>query len=124
MVESHQCPLAIIDLHYCVLFVTVLESSEWDTKGVSLYKGTAPTPSLEEFQQNFPVVFVDKSGYYNICWDMRKGTYNALRRECGMAIDMLDDPKINSFIPLFMAPVHELMQFDHIIRYLIKLLMQ
>ncbi|CAH2049628.1 unnamed protein product, partial [Iphiclides podalirius] len=94
-----------------------LKSSEWDTKGVSLFKGSSPAPSLEDFQQNFPVIFVDKSGYYNICWDMRKGTYNALRRECGIAIDMLDNPKINSFIPLFMTPVHNLMQFDHIIRF-------
>ncbi|CAG5059007.1 unnamed protein product [Parnassius apollo] len=94
-----------------------LKSSEWDTKGISLYKGSAPAPSLEEFEQNFPVVFVDKSGYYNLCWNMHKGTYNAMKRECTLAIEMLDNPKINSFIPLFMTPVQPLMQFDHVIRF-------
>ncbi|XP_068622458.1 nucleolar protein 6 [Battus philenor] len=94
-----------------------LQSSEWDTKGTTLYKGPGPVPSLDEYLQYFPVVFIDKSGYYNICWDMHKGTYNTLKRECSLAIEMLDNPKINSFIPLFMTPMHDLTKFDHIIRF-------
>ncbi|XP_045501152.1 nucleolar protein 6 [Colias croceus] len=93
-----------------------LKTSEWDTKGLSLYKED-DTPPIDEFLQYFPVVFLDKTGYYNICWQMCKGTYNALRRESAMAVDMLDHPKINSFIPLFMTPVVPLTQFDHIIRF-------
>ncbi|XP_013142491.1 PREDICTED: nucleolar protein 6 [Papilio polytes] len=94
-----------------------LKSSELDTKGISLFKGTATVPTIEEFHSSFPVVFIDKSGYYNICWDMHKGTYNALKRESSYAIEMLDNPNINSFIPLFMTPTHELLKFDHIIRF-------
>ncbi|XP_013174071.1 PREDICTED: nucleolar protein 6 [Papilio xuthus] len=94
-----------------------IKSSELDTKGISLFKGSASVPSIEEFHQSFPVVFIDKSGFYNICWDMHKGTYNALKRESALAIEMLDNPNINSFIPLFMTPMHELLKFDHIIRF-------
>ncbi|CAH2258725.1 jg5406 [Pararge aegeria aegeria] len=93
-----------------------LKSSEWDANGISLYKGQG-TPSVEEFHTHFPIVFLDKTGYYNTCWQMCKGTYYALRRESGLAVDMLDNGKINSFIPLFMTPVTVLMQFDHILRF-------
>ncbi|XP_028156081.1 nucleolar protein 6-like, partial [Ostrinia furnacalis] len=93
-----------------------LKSSEWDAKGISLHKGE-DTPSLEEFHQHFPVVFIDKTGYYNICWQMCKGTYNALRRESELAVEILDNGKINSFLPLFMTPVKPLLQFDHILLF-------
>ncbi|XP_041980479.1 nucleolar protein 6 [Aricia agestis] len=92
-----------------------LKTSEWDTKGITLCKGEG-TPSLSEFKEHFPVVFLDVTGYYNICWQMCRGTYDALRRESIMAVDMLDDPKLNSFIPLFMTPFTPLSQFDHILR--------
>ncbi|XP_004925060.2 nucleolar protein 6 [Bombyx mori] len=94
-----------------------LKTSEWDKKGISLCKAADATPSLEEFHQNFPIVFIDSTGYYNICWQICKGTYYALKRECALAVEMLDNVKINSFIPLFMTPVKMLMKFDHILRF-------
>lgn len=75
-----------------------------------------PVP-IEDFHSHFPVVFIDSTGYYNLTWDMCKGTYNAVQRECELAVEMLDNGKINSFIPLFMMPVKPLFQFDHILRY-------
>ncbi|XP_046966529.1 nucleolar protein 6 [Vanessa cardui] len=93
-----------------------LKSSEWDSKGISLNKDQN-TPSIEEFHQHFPIVFVDKTGYYNICWQMSKGTYYALKRESSLAIDILDNGKINGFIPLFMTPETDLLQFDNILRF-------
>ncbi|CAH2087303.1 unnamed protein product [Euphydryas editha] len=90
-----------------------LKSSEWDTKGISLSK--EQNTSIEEFHEHFPVVFIDRTGYYNICWQMCKGTYYALRRESTLAVDILDNGKINSFIPLFMTPVTPLLQFDRIL---------
>ncbi|KAM3958506.1 LOW QUALITY PROTEIN: nucleolar protein 6 Mat89Ba [Aphomia sociella] len=93
-----------------------IKTSEWDTKGITLYKGDN-APQLEEFLEHFPVVFLDRTGYYNICWQMCKGTYDALKRECSIAVELLDNGKINSFIPLFMTPVQPLMQFDHILRF-------
>ncbi|CAK1542398.1 unnamed protein product [Leptosia nina] len=93
-----------------------LKSSEWDTKGLSLSK-SKDAPPMDEFLESFPVVFLDKTGYYNICWQMCKGTYNALRRESELAVEMLDNPKLNSFLQLFMVPVSNLTQFDHIIRF-------
>lgn len=47
---------------------------------------------------------------------MSKGTYDALRHESALAVEMLDNGKINSFIPLFMTPVKLFMQFDHVLR--------
>ncbi|CAB3244187.1 unnamed protein product [Arctia plantaginis] len=94
-----------------------LKTTDLDKKGLSLHKGQDPCPQIEVFHQHFPVVFIDKTGYYNICWQMNRSTYNMLKRECALAIDMLDNGKINSFIPLFMTPVKPLMQFDHILRF-------
>ncbi|XP_063367938.1 nucleolar protein 6 [Cydia amplana] len=90
-----------------------LKTSQWD-KGVSLHKDPS-SPPLSEF--NYPVVFLDTTGYYNICWQMSTGTYEALRREASLAVDMLDDGSVNSFIPLFMTPVTPLLQYDYILRF-------
>ncbi|XP_063383076.1 nucleolar protein 6 [Cydia fagiglandana] len=90
-----------------------LKTSQWD-KGISLHKDTS-SPSLSEFK--FPVVFLDITGYYNICWQMSAGTYEALRREASLAVDMLDDGSVNSFIPLFMTPITPLLQYDYILRF-------
>ncbi|XP_026727595.1 nucleolar protein 6 [Trichoplusia ni] len=93
-----------------------LKASELDTKGISLHKGDS-APSIDDFHKHFPVVFVDKTGYYNILWQMNRGTYSALKRECALAVEMLDNGKINSFLPLFMTPVRPLMKFDHLLRF-------
>lgn len=90
------------------------ETLKLDVKGISLLKDL-PVP-IEDFHNNFPVVFIDHTGYYNLTWDMCKGTYNALRRECELAVEMLDNGKINSFTALFMTPVTPLYHFDHILR--------
>ncbi|XP_061379629.1 nucleolar protein 6 [Danaus plexippus] len=91
-----------------------LKSSEWDVKGITLCKENS---SLDDFHNHFPVVFLDRTGRYNILWELCKGTYYALRRESCLAIEILDNVKINSFIPLFMKPVTPLIQFDHIIGF-------
>ncbi|XP_060804531.1 nucleolar protein 6 [Amyelois transitella] len=93
-----------------------IKSSEWDKKGISLHK-EGDSPPLEEFHKHFPVVFLDRTGYYNILWQMCRGTYDTLKRECELAVGMLDNANINSFIPLFMTPVQPLMQFDHILKF-------
>ncbi|XP_048484524.1 nucleolar protein 6 [Plutella xylostella] len=93
-----------------------LKTSEWDTKGMSVKKPPEGSPSLEEFLGHFPVVFLDATGYYNICWQMHRGTYQALKRESALAVEMLDNTSINSFIPLFMTPVTPLVQFDNILK--------
>ncbi|XP_022126367.2 nucleolar protein 6 [Pieris rapae] len=93
-----------------------LKTSKWDTEGLSLCK-SEDSPHIGQFLEHFPVVFLDKTGYYNICWQMCNGTYNALRRESELAVDMLDSEKINSFIPLFMVPISNLTQFDYIVRF-------
>lgn len=92
------------------------ETTELNKKGLSLHKGQEPSPSIEDFHKHFPIVFIDTTGFFNICWQMGRGTYYALKRECALAIDMLDNGKINSFLPLFMTPVKPLMKFDHILR--------
>lgn len=72
---------------------------------------------MQAFHDRFPVVFLDCMGQYNLCWEMSKGTYDALRWESSLAVDMLDNGKSNSFIPLFMTPVDAFTKFDHILRF-------
>lgn len=94
-----------------------LKTSKWDTEGLALCKMEALVPTVSEYLKYFPVVLLDRTGYYNICWQMCIGTYNALRRESALAVEMLDNTKINSFIPLFMVPFNPILQFDHILRF-------
>ncbi|GBP18685.1 Nucleolar protein 6 [Eumeta japonica] len=95
----------------------LLETSDWDTKGLSMFKGDSAPQPMTEFLKYFPVVFLDKTGYYNICWQMSQGTYNALKRESSVAVEMLDNSNLNSFTPLFMSPYNHILQFDHILRF-------
>lgn len=74
-------------------------------------------PDLQEFHAHFPVVFIDVSGYNNICANVNIDIYNTVKHESQLAVDYLDNTNINGFIPLFMTPVDSFLKFDHILRY-------
>ncbi|XP_073959945.1 nucleolar protein 6 Mat89Ba [Choristoneura fumiferana] len=90
-----------------------LKTSEWNSTGISINKDSP----VSEYHAHFPVVFLDRTGSFNICYQMTSGTYAALKREAALAVDMLDDGTVNGFIPLFMTPVTPLMQYDYILRF-------
>lgn len=64
----------------------------------------------------YEVVFVDASGFYNICCNLSKEIYARVRQESKLAVDMLNDMNVNSFHMIFMIKYPLYSQFDHILK--------
>ncbi len=71
---------------------------------------------LTEFQKHFPVVFIDPSGYLNMCSKMSENTYLKVKQEATLAIEFLNNSFIESFDPLFMKKFSFVKQFDALIK--------
>ena len=56
--------------------------ANWSKEGISLAGATSSSdaPTLQDFHQHFPVVFVDGSGFVNLCAGMTKCTFNLVKR--------------------------------------------
>nr|XP_022330549.1 nucleolar protein 6-like isoform X1 [Crassostrea virginica] len=69
-----------------------------------------PDPCL--FYEHFSIVFVDVTGFVNLCSDLSKGLYDRVRQEADLAVHFLEDRSVDSFSALFMTPVEFLRKFD------------
>ncbi|XP_063215602.1 nucleolar protein 6 isoform X2 [Bacillus rossius redtenbacheri] len=109
--------LSVMGSSYQVARVTwvYLSQSKWNEDGISLAEPSEHLPSLSTFHQHFDVVFVDVTGYCNVCADMSLATYLRVKRESELAVKCLDTPDINSFHVLFMTTMPFYRQFDHIV---------
>uniref|UniRef100_A0A1B0CTL3 Nucleolar protein 6 n=1 Tax=Lutzomyia longipalpis TaxID=7200 RepID=A0A1B0CTL3_LUTLO len=70
-------------------------------------------PSLEDFHKYFRVVFVDSSGFLNLCATLSEDLYKRIRLEAKIALNLLDNSSVNSFHCLFMASIPLCLQYDH-----------
>ncbi|XP_011199352.2 nucleolar protein 6 [Bactrocera dorsalis] len=98
-----------------------LAYSAWDEdgKGISLSDNStdlANQPTLEQFHTYYDVVFVDVTGFFNIAANLNAEIYRRVRLEAKLAVDMLNDMKINSFHMLFMKKIPLYSQFDNILK--------
>ncbi|KNC25568.1 hypothetical protein FF38_12937 [Lucilia cuprina] len=99
-----------------------LAFSSWheNNKGITLCLNTATAianqPTLEQFHAYYPVVFIDVSGFYNICSNVNVDVYKRICLEAKLAVDMLNDMKVNSFQLLFMSKLPLYSQMDHILK--------
>jgi U3 small nucleolar RNA-associated protein 22 len=93
-----------------------LSSTDWAVKGISMADSTENSglPSLDKFHHAFDVVFVDSSGYLNLCCNMTTHTYNNVRHEAQLALEFLDSSTVDGFGALFMMPVKFFMKFEHV----------
>lgn len=93
-----------------------LSKSDWTTQGITFCDDNMDSqrPLLSDFLETFDVVFVDVTGYYNICASMNKSCYNRVRYEAGQAMLMLDDHSLDSFSLFFMTPLPFLRTFDNV----------
>lgn len=96
--------------------------SAWNetNKGISLCDnnwGNMPNqPTLEQFHNHFTVVFIDATGFYNICSQLNEDVYRRVKMEAKLAVDMLNDMKLNSFQYLFMTKAPLYTQMDNILK--------
>ncbi|XP_049938031.1 nucleolar protein 6 [Schistocerca serialis cubense] len=92
-----------------------LAQADWVTNGISLTPADADNvPTLSEYHEHYEVVFVDISGFCNICADMTKETFQMVKSEAELAIKFLDSNSVNSFQVLFMTRMPFYRQYDHI----------
>lgn len=45
---------------------------------------------LELFKERHDVIFLDKSGYYNMCYNMSKDIYVGAKHEAKLVFDIID----------------------------------
>ncbi|XP_055850097.1 nucleolar protein 6 [Episyrphus balteatus] len=97
-----------------------LALSTWDEdkKGITLCNDfSAPNqPTLEQFSTYFDVVFVDVTGFCNICANLSVDVYRRVKGEAKRTVDILNNTKINSFPLIFMTSCPIYTQYDHILK--------
>ncbi|KAJ8941316.1 hypothetical protein NQ318_017856 [Aromia moschata] len=70
---------------------------------------------LENFKRHFKIIFVDKSGCYNLAAFLNIGVYRKVKAECLQAVKHLDDNKNSSFQQLFLTKYPFYLQYDLVI---------
>ncbi|GAB6018990.1 Nucleolar protein 6 [Chamberlinius hualienensis] len=93
-----------------------LSDSKWDTEGISLCETSDNnTPSMADFHSAFEIVFVDATGYLNLCANVSRRTYLRVKYEAKLALQFLDHSESTAFDALFMMPAAFVRTFDHIV---------
>uniref|UniRef100_A0A182LSW1 Nucleolar protein 6 n=1 Tax=Anopheles culicifacies TaxID=139723 RepID=A0A182LSW1_9DIPT len=95
------------------LFWNHLAGSSWDKEGISFDNSSKET--LASFFRHFDVVFIDPLGMLNIAANLPVDLYRRVRHESALAIRILDNHKINSFLALFLGSYPAFTQYDHIL---------
>jgi hypothetical protein len=72
---------------------------------------------VTEFHKHFEVVFLDQSGYLNICANMSKCTLSKVKHEADLALKFLNDQLIDSFDVLFMRKLSFINSYDTVFRF-------
>ncbi|KAH8344265.1 hypothetical protein KR084_009047, partial [Drosophila pseudotakahashii] len=91
-----------------------LANTDW-TKGISL----APTIQKEELSKlatHYDVSFMDFTGQHNLCANVPLSLYQRVREEAKLAVDLLNDMKLNSFPIIFMQKCPLYSRVDNILK--------
>uniref|UniRef100_A0A1Q3EZ99 Nucleolar protein 6 n=1 Tax=Culex tarsalis TaxID=7177 RepID=A0A1Q3EZ99_CULTA len=95
------------------LFWNQMANSQWDSQEITME--ATGTETIKGYHQFYEVVFLDNSGLLNICANLSGELYRRVKRESAIAIQLLDDKKVNSFMPLFLNKYPVYTQYDHIL---------
>lgn len=104
-----------------ILRVTLyyLSQSNWTEFGISLHpekKKISELPLVDDFHAIFDVVFVDQTGFLNLCAGMTRNTYEQVKYEASCTLEFLNDAYSDSFELLCMTPVPFYRKFDQIVQ--------
>ncbi|XP_067056195.1 nucleolar protein 6-like [Acropora muricata] len=95
------------------IFLQFLGSTDLTKEGIIMSNEDSSVPLKEEFHSAYDVVFVDPSGYLNLCAGMTVAQYRRLQHEARLAMEYLDSAHLDGFEILFMKPVPFVQTFDH-----------
>lgn len=91
-----------IQLHYVTPDLSVVATSDWSKTGISMATGVDEhRPQLADFNSKFAVVFVDTTGYLNLCADMYEWIYDCVSSFIGRLLvrwEFLNSIQFKSFI--------------------------
>ncbi|XP_070542039.1 nucleolar protein 6-like isoform X2 [Ptychodera flava] len=94
-----------------------IASTDWTSEGISLCTDNDDPnqPITADFHKYYDVIFVDTSGFVNLCANVTKSTYLQMKHEAELSLQtILSSSAVNSFHTLFMTPVPFQMKFDQI----------
>lgn len=94
-------------------FWNFVVNSDLENEPIAL---TETTPAvIGSFKQHFDVVFIDRSGCYNLTAFLTSQMYSRVKTECEIALKYLDTNNNNSFFQLFLTKFPFHLQYDVII---------
>ena len=71
---------------------------------------------FEDFHKHYEVVFVDPSGYLNICAKMSKSIFSRVKHEASVSLGLLNSENFNSFDALFIHSHSVEIFFDALVK--------
>lgn len=101
------------------VFLQFLGSTDWTKEGVTMTRENSDdtnVPSKADFHAGFDVVFVDPSGYLNLCAGMTGAQYKRLQHEARLSLEYLDSSFMDGFEILFMKSVPFIQTFDQFLQ--------
>uniref|UniRef100_A0A182K7F9 Nucleolar protein 6 n=1 Tax=Anopheles christyi TaxID=43041 RepID=A0A182K7F9_9DIPT len=113
LLQSKRIYLNMSSYQIIRLFWNQLAGSSWDKEGISFDQSSRET--LASFFRYYDVVFLDPLGTLNLTANLPVDLYRRVRHESALAIRLLDNSKINSFMALFLASYPSFAQYDHIL---------
>lgn len=94
-----------------------LANSDW-TQGITLAQQDPPHPEhqLSTLAGYYDVCFMDTTGYYNLCANLPLAVYKAVCAEAKLAVELLNDVKVNSFSHIFMQKIPLYTRMDNFLK--------
>ncbi|KAH8326221.1 hypothetical protein KR067_003582, partial [Drosophila pandora] len=92
-----------------------LANTDW-TSGISLAPTGLKADDMEKVAKHYDVVFLDVTNQYNLCANFPLHLYQRVRAEAKLAVDLLNDTKINSFPYIFMQKCPLYSRVDNILK--------
>ncbi|GFR09020.1 nucleolar protein 6 [Trichonephila clavata] len=94
------------------------QNENWIEGGITLCDELATEElSLENLQKHYSVVFVDISGYFNICYSVMRETFLTIQQEAKVGLQILDKGSPECFSLLFMNEVSFTRKFEYLLRF-------
>ncbi|CAG0892048.1 unnamed protein product [Darwinula stevensoni] len=92
-----------------------LWETDWSKTGISLFPETQAhemQPTIDDFHKHFDVVFIDPSGFHNVCAFLDRCSYHELRFEAHQALLCLDNHHSEAIEVLFTSQSPFLLRHD------------
>ncbi|KAH8288604.1 hypothetical protein KR054_006082, partial [Drosophila jambulina] len=94
-----------------------LANTDWASGGISLAPASVQKEDASQKSASFfDVCFMDVTGQHNLCSNLPLALYQRVRAEAKLAVDLLNDMKLNSFPHIFMQKCPLYSRVDNILK--------